>query len=178
LTRSTDSSARDESLYFAPIDLGEHAELCVRFRLDSYVCSFGSSARFYADNNTDQGYVDWLQRRMHDLSGSCVHLWRGTQIIGQLELGRSCANSHIGYVNLCYLVPDARGSGASGRLDEYVCAFHAKLGLDRAHLNVSPSNERAIRYYEKYRWRNRGDDPRHLELLLFEKTFEPAQRGR
>jgi ribosomal protein S18 acetylase RimI-like enzyme len=178
MTRSRKGSIRGEPLYFAPINLGEHAALCVRFRLDSYVCSFGSSARFYADNNTDQGYIDWLQRRMRELSGSCVHLWRGTQIIGQLELGRSCENSQIGYVNLCYLVPDARGSGVSSRLDEYLCEFHARLGLERAHLIVSPSNDRAIRFYEKYCWKNRGDDPRYAELLLFEKTFTPAQCAR
>jgi GNAT superfamily N-acetyltransferase len=178
MTRSRKGSIRGEPLYFAPINLGEHADLCVRFRLDSYVCSFGSSARFYADNTTDQGYVDWLRSRMRDLPGSCVHLWRGIEIIGQLEMGRSGENSRIGYVNLCYLVPDARGSGVSSRLDEYLCEFHARLGLERAHLNVSPSNDRAIRFYEKYCWKNRGDDPRYAELLLFEKTFTPAQCAR
>ena len=115
---------------------------------------------------------------MRDLPGSCVHLWRGIEIIGQLEMGRSGENSRIGYVNLCYLVPDARGSGVSSRLDEYLCEFHARLGLERAHLNVSPSNDRAIRFYEKYSWKNRGDDPRYAELLLFEKTFTPAQCAR
>ena len=161
----------DESLGFTPIDLGEHAELCVEFRLDSYVCSFGTTDKFYVDNTSEQGYLDWLCARMKDLPGSCVHLWRGAEIIGQLELERSRASPEIGYVNLYYLVPKARGSGVSKRLDDYVCGFYANLGLNQARLNVSPSNDRAIRHYKKHGWQNRGPDPRHPEILLFEKAF-------
>jgi GNAT superfamily N-acetyltransferase len=164
----------DESLNFAPIDLGAHAELCVEFRLDSYVCSFGTTDKFYLDNTSEQAYVDWLRARMQELPGSCVHLWRKAEIIGQLELERSWAGREIGYVNLYYLVPEARGCGVSERLDEYVCGFYANLGLDRARLNVSPSNDRALRHYEKHGWQNRGPDPRHPEILLFEKTFGTA----
>jgi len=161
----------DESLGFTPIDLGEHAELCVEFRLDSYVCSFGTTDKFYVDNTSEQGYLDWLCARMKDLPGSCVYLWRGAEIIGQLELERSRASPEIGYVNLYYLVPKARGSGVSKRLDDYVCGFYANLGLNQARLNVSPSNDRAIRHYKKHGWQNRGPDPRHPEILLFEKAF-------
>jgi GNAT superfamily N-acetyltransferase len=161
----------DESLGFAPIDLGEHAELCVEFRLDSYVCSFGTTDKFYVDNGSAQGYLDWLRAKMQELPGSCVHLWQGADIIGQLELERSPAGPEIGYVNLYYLVTEARGCGVSRRLDDYVCGFYANLGLNQARLNVSPSNDRAIRHYEKHGWQNRGPDPRHPELLLFEKVI-------
>jgi GNAT superfamily N-acetyltransferase len=80
---------------------------------------------------------------------------------------------------LYYLVPEARGSGASARLDEYVCGFYANLGLNEARLNVSPSNERAIRHYLKHGWKNLGPDPRHPEILQFEKFFsrEPSTRN-
>jgi len=164
-------SLNDRPLNFAPVDLAEHAELCVAIRLDSYVCSFGTTDQFYIDNANEQGYVDWLRTRMQELPGSCVHLWRGAEIIGQLELGRSGAGTEIGHVNLYYLVPQARGSGASRRLDQYLCGFYADLGLTRARLNVSPSNERAIRHYLKHGWKNLGPDPRHLEILQFEKAF-------
>jgi GNAT superfamily N-acetyltransferase len=166
----------DDRLIFAAVDLGKHAELCVAFRLDSYVCSFGSTDLFYIDNANEQGYVDGLRTRMRELPGGCVHLWRGAEIIGQLELGRSrpgaeAAGPEIGYVNLYYLVPKARGSGASARLDEYLCGFYADLGLSRARLNVSPSNERAIRHYLKHGWKNLGPDPQYLDNLQFEKAF-------
>jgi len=161
----------DESLSFAPIDLDDHAELCIEFRLDSYACSFGTTDKFYVDNTSEQGYLDWLRAKIQELPGSCVHLWQGTEIIGQLELERSRTGPEIGYVSLYYLVREARGSGLSERLDEYVCRFYTKLGLAQARLNVSPSNDRAMRHYEKHRWRNRGPDPRHPEILLLEKTF-------
>jgi GNAT superfamily N-acetyltransferase len=169
----------DDSLNFAAIDLGEHADLCVAFRLDSYVCSFGTTDHFYVDNTNEREYVDWLRARMQELPGSCVHLWRGARIIGQLEMGGSRAGAEIGHVNLYYLVPEARGSGASARLDEYVCGFYANLGLNEARLNVSPSNERAIRHYLKHGWKNLGPDPRHPEILQFEKFFsrEPSTRN-
>jgi GNAT superfamily N-acetyltransferase len=160
----------DDSLNFAPIDLGRHAELCVEFRLDSYVCSFGTTDDFYLDNTSEQGYLDWLRGRMQELPGSCVHLWRGVRIIGQLEMERHPAGAQVGCVNMYYLVPEARGSRASRRLDEYVCGFCANLGLKQARLNVSPLNERAIRHYQKHGWKSLGADPHHSELLLFEKS--------
>jgi GNAT superfamily N-acetyltransferase len=165
---------REESLRFAPINLREHAQLCIEFRLDSYVCSFGTSDKFYVDNTGEQGYLDWLRDRMQEVPGSCVHLWRGLTVIGQLEMGRSTASRKIGHVNLYYLVPGARGSGASERLDDYVRGFYAKLGLNQVRLNVSPSNDRAIRHYEKHGWKNLGPDSRHPEILLFQQTFGTA----
>jgi ribosomal protein S18 acetylase RimI-like enzyme len=165
-----------DSLTFSPIDLDEHAEVCVAFRLDSYVCSFGTTTHFYVDNTNEEGYVDWLRARMRESPGSCVHLWRGARIIGQLEMGGSQAGAEIGHVNLYYLVPEARGSGAGERLDEYVSGFYANLGLHEARLNVSPSNERAIRHYLKHGWKNLGPDPRYPEVLQFEKLFSsPAE---
>jgi ribosomal protein S18 acetylase RimI-like enzyme len=168
----------DDSPNFAAIDLGEHAGLCVAFRLDSYVCSFGTTDRFYIDNTNEQGYLDWLRARMQELPGSCVHLWRGPQIIGQLEMGRSRVSQEIGHVNMYYLVPEARGSGASGCLDEYLCRFYARWGVNQARLNVSPSNERAIRHYRKHGWKNLGPDSRHPEILQFQKVFGNACVGR
>jgi nitrilase len=115
----------EEALHFVPIDLGEPADLSVAFRLDSYFCSFGAADKFYVDYTSEQGCLDWLRNRMHELPGSCVHLCRGAQIIGQLEMGRSRAGPEIGYVNLYCLVAEARGSGAGERLDEYVRGFMA-----------------------------------------------------
>jgi GNAT superfamily N-acetyltransferase len=162
----------DEPLEFKLIDLAKHADLCVKFRIDSYVCGAGSAEMFYQQNTSEQGYVDWLRNRMRELPGSCVHLWRGTEIVGQLELGLTRAGPDIGYVNLYYLIPEVRGSGLSERLDEYVRSFYADLRIKRAKLHVGLANSRAIRFYEKHGWKNLGPDPRHPEILLFERTFE------
>ena len=59
------------------------------------------------------------------------------EIIGQLEMGRYRTTPEIGFVWLYYLVPEARGTGVSQRLDEYVAQFYSDLGLRQARLNVN-----------------------------------------
>ena len=73
-----------------------------------------------------------------------------------------------GYVNLFYLVPCARGGGAGSALQQYVCGFMRDAGALRAYLSVSPSNVRALAYYEKHHWRDIGPNPRDSSCLLLE----------
>lgn len=168
------NSLDEGMLKFAPIDLDRHAALCVEFRIDSYVCSFGSADMFYFDHGGEQRYLDWMRDMMLELPGSCVHLWEGGRIIGQLEMERSRSGPEIAHVNLYYLVAEVRGTGVSDHLDSYVRCFCARLGLLHAQLKVSRSNHRAIRHYEKHAWKNRGSDPRHPDSLLFERSFGTA----
>ena len=47
-----------EELSFQPIDLKQHANVCIRFREDSFVCSFGSAGRFHeADGKGAERYL-------------------------------------------------------------------------------------------------------------------------
>ena len=41
---------------FAPIDFQRHADVCVRFRRDSFVCSFGSDAEFERDGGAQNHF--------------------------------------------------------------------------------------------------------------------------
>jgi ribosomal protein S18 acetylase RimI-like enzyme len=70
-------------------------------------------------------------------------VWRNDEIIGQIEM-RPHGSPPIGYVNLFYLIPAARGSGTAESLHEYAVSVFAGLGLEKLQLSVSPSNERAI----------------------------------
>lgn len=159
-------------LRFEPIDLGSAAETAIAFRADSYVCSFGSAERFYeADGKGHERYLVWLRERMQSIPGSCVHVWSGATIIGQLEMGRLTGDPEIGYVNLYYLVPAYRNRGLGLRLDEYATAFLRGLGFRAARLNVSPTNEQAMRFYFKNGWRDLGLNPPHPEVHSMEKNL-------
>lgn len=159
---------------FETIDLSRHAATCVAFRRDSYVCSFGTTERFDADCGPGgEAYLHRLAERMAELPAGYVHLWRDDEIIGQMEM-RLRDEPPIGYVNLFYLRPDARGSGAGEHLQAYAVAVFAGLGMDRIQLSVSPENARAMAYYRKHGWRSLGPRPGHEEVLLMEREISPA----
>lgn len=159
-------------LRFAPIDLDSGAETAIAFRADSFVCSFGSAERFYeADGKGHERYLVWLRERMQSIPGSCVHVWSGESIIGQIEMGSFKGEPEIGYVALYYLIPARRNRGLGRRLDEYATAFLRGLGFRAARLNVSPANEQAIRFYMKSGWRDLGPSPAHPEVHSMERAF-------
>lgn len=148
---------------FAPIDLAAHAATCIRFRKDASAISFNHEVAFFGGD--DQGverYLGVLRRRIEQDPWSCVHLWHGETIIGQMEMGPFKLDPAIGHVNLYYLVPEWRGKGISAQLDAYANTYLAAQGFAEIQLCVSPTNLRAIRYYEKHGWRDAGpreDDP-------------------
>lgn len=145
------------SLEFRPIDLARHAELSVRFRRDSYVCSFGSDALFNEENGADgRGYLAWLREGLARFPEGHVHAWHGAAIVGQLEMVIGPA---WGYVNLFYLAPAARGRGWGGALHDYAVALLQRHGVARAGLSVSPTNQRALAYYARHGWKNLGPRP-------------------
>lgn len=140
---------------FRPVDFAAHADVCVAFRIDSYVVSFGD-AELLGD---PERYLERVAQRSADWPGSIVHVWQGDEIIGQLELRREPHDAEAGYVNLFYLAPEHRGAGIGDALHRYVVEFFRASGVRRAGLSVSPTNERALRYYAKHGWADRGPDP-------------------
>ena len=132
-------------LQFKPIDVEQTKELCVRFRADAFVCSFGSANRFFeADGNGAERYIQWLKRQMLDIPGSCVHIFENNKIIGQIEMGRWKKDASVGYVNLFYLIPEYRGQGLGAQLDEYADSF-----FPRSQLQIGASQRQS-----KERWGN------------------------
>ncbi|OLE54113.1 MAG: hypothetical protein AUG51_09775 [Acidobacteria bacterium 13_1_20CM_3_53_8] len=159
-------------LEFRPIDLEKHSDVCVSFREDSYLCSFGSAEQFHeSDGKGAERYLEWLRQRMTDLPNSCVHVWDGEHNVGQMEMRLSRDNASAGYVNLFYLVPEFRGKGISGLLDEYAQKFFQKLGCTSARLSVSPTNTAAVKFYLKNGWKDLGPREDHPEVNWMEKIY-------
>ena len=147
-------------LQFRTIDLARDSGICVRFRRDSYACSFGDARRL-----DEQSYLDWLAIRIAEFPEGFVHVLRDNEIVGQMEM-----RPH-GYINLFYLVPAVRGSGLADSLHEYALSVFAGLGLQKLQLSVSPSNARAIGFYHKQGWRDLGPRPDHDDVQLMELTL-------
>ena len=162
----------DAKLAFAPIDLNSAADLTIAFRADSFVCSFGSDERFYeADRKGHERYLAWLQNLMQSMPGSCVHVWQGDDIIGQIEMNRFKGQPAIAYVNLFYLAPAYRNRGLGHCLDQYAMTYFADRGFQSARLSVSPTNRQAMRFYLKNGWHDLGPQLGHAEVHLMQKKI-------
>ena len=114
-----------------------------------------------------ESYLAGLAGWTADFPAGFVHVWRGGEIVGQIEL-RLRSTRTEGYVNLFYLIPEARGSGVSAALHEYMLLVFADLGVRMVELRVSPGNGRALGYYGKHGWQDRGPDPEHSEVHRME----------
>ncbi|MBD2094662.1 GNAT family N-acetyltransferase [Trichocoleus sp. FACHB-591] len=161
-----------EHLEFKPIDLAKHADVCVAFREDSYVCSFGSAELFHgADGKGAERYVNWLCEKMKRFPGGCIHVWSGSEIIGQMEMGRFRSDASLGYVNLYYVTARWRGTGVASLLDEYATAFFKRLSLHSARLSVTPTNTRAVEFYLRHGWKDLGPRENAPEVHYMGKNY-------
>ena len=159
-------------LEFLPIDLEKHQDVCLKFREDSFVVSFGSAASFYgSDGEGAERYLEWLKQRMSEIPGSCVHVWDGEHIIGQIEMRKSRDDAQAGYVNLFYLIPECRGKGLGSLLDEYAAMFFKRFGCKAARLSVSPTNSAAVKFYIKHGWKDLGMREDRTEVHIMEKQY-------
>jgi len=144
-----------DHLIFTPINFENHASLCVKFRADSFLESFGTTEPFFEVDTDGVQYIEWLKGRI-GATYNGLHIWYQGNIIGQLELGRRKIEDNFGYVNLYYLIPEVRGKGFSSNLDEFATSYLKGLGYRKARLSVSPTNKRAIRFYLKNGWNDLG----------------------
>jgi ribosomal protein S18 acetylase RimI-like enzyme len=158
-------------LRFTAIDLSRNADVAVAFRRDSYLCSFGSDDAFGIEDD----YLGWLRDRVARQPLGHVHVWDGPKLIGQLEMLIQTTTPVRGYVNLFYLVPEARGLGFGKDLHSYFVQFMRAGGACLARLSVSPSNARALTYYVKHGWRDLGlrPDDNTVHLMEFDVLAAP-----
>jgi GNAT superfamily N-acetyltransferase len=161
-------------LAFWTIDLSRDAETAVAFRRDSYVCSFGSDEAFGAPER----YLEWLADRIAKEPAGHVHVWKEGVIIGQMEMHIRPGSPNVGYINLFYLTPDARGSGDGDALHEYAVSFMREHSVERVLLSVSPMNARAIGYYRKHGWRDCGAHPDDRSVSMMELMMSGQSSGR
>lgn len=166
-----------ESFSFREIDPDQHADICVQFRAESFVESFGSADRFYAAAGVGaRDYLDGLRAKNRDWPASCVHAWLEDAIVGQIEVRRERTDSTRAHILLYYLRPDLRGRGFSQQLDAYVLELCRAAGVRTMTLRVSPTNQRAVAFYRKQGWHDRGQDPEHHDVHTMERVLANTRR--
>jgi [ribosomal protein S5]-alanine N-acetyltransferase len=163
-------TAAQHPLSFRPIDLDADLESAVRFRRDSFVCSFGDDRRF-----DEVQYLGFLRAKRTRDPWLAVHVFQGSQLVGQMEFDSYKPAPWIGYVNLYYLAPEQRGLGLATQLDAYASDYLRKSGFANAHLSVSPQNARALRFYAHHGWSDAGARPGDVRLM-HKELVAPALR--
>ena len=133
-------------LTFIPVDLNSHENLCVRFSEDAFIESFSDASRFHElDGRGADRYRAWLKDRLAADPTSAVMGIKDSKIIGQVTVGHWKQDPSIGYLKV--------------------------LGFKHARLSVSPTNKRALRFYETHGWRDLGPRAGHPEVHFMEKTL-------
>lgn len=165
---------RSDATRFAPIDLERDFDVCVRFRRDSFVCSFGHDREFEEDGGAPR-YLEWLRAHSTAFPAGIVHAFRGDAIIGQIEMQ---IRGNEARVNLFYLAPEWRGTGAGDDLHAYVVEQLQQHGVDDVSLVVSPTNARALRYYAKHGWARGGIVPGRDDLAVMSLAVRRAAKPR
>ena len=158
---------RQRRLIIKPIDLDAHASVCVAFRRDSFLCSFGVDNFFAEAGPEGADYIARLRLRTAKFPDGYVHAWSEGNIVGQMEM-QILEEPRRGYVNLFYLIEGMRGAGVSGELQEYAMDFMRRRGAQIAQLSVSPTNVRALGFYRKHGWRDLGLRPGRDNVHLME----------
>lgn len=161
-------------LSFREIDLDRDADVCVHFRAESFVESFGSAERFFRAAGEDaQAYLEGLRLKNREWPGSCVHAWLNDEIVGQIEVRRDRTAASRAHVLLYYLRSDLRGRGFGDQLDAYVLDLCRAAGIHTTSLRVSETNGPAMAYYLKHGWLDRGQDPENPDVRVMERVVKP-----
>ena len=158
---------RQSRLVIKPIDLDAHASVCVEFRRDSFICSFGVDNFFEEAGPEGIHYIERLRTRTAKFPDGYVHVWLDGRIVGQMGI-QLLEEPRIGYVNLFYLIEEMRGAGVAGQLQDYATQFCVRHGVRTARLSVSPTNARALTYYLKHGWCDLGPRPGREIVHLME----------
>ncbi len=154
-------------IVFKEIDFKKHIDYCLRFREDSFEISFPNCHNW--KKTWDPGkYTHWIQDHAKQFPHGAVHLWKNDCLIGQLEFSYS---SEIGHIFLYYLTPENRGRGYGYIAHNHAIRTMKEYGCKKATLRVSPTNIRAIRFYNSLGWKDLGKDPKYPQVNRREFTL-------
>ncbi|GGH74973.1 ribosomal protein S18 acetylase RimI-like enzyme [Pullulanibacillus pueri] len=132
---------------FRPIDVFRDRQTIIDFRKDSYIVSFGTPEEL----GDEDMYVAWMAMAASMYpKGFVIMEYKGVPV-GQIELEMIVYEGRpIGYVDLFYLIPEFRGKGYGKIQIDYAENYFKNKRLSEYHLRVSPTNKRALRFYEKH----------------------------
>ena len=159
------------TLTFLPIQ-PKDIPLAYHFLRDGFRISFGNDPLAWPNNlgqMTEESYRKIIEKKLAIHPDINVHVWENETVIGQIEMSVKKDDPKVGYVNFYYLIPEKRGKGFSSLLDEYATEKLKAIGCSRIELTVEPSNQRAIAFYKKQGWREKGIHPEYGGLVMEKK---------
>ena len=158
-----------EGLAFAPIDLARHADVCLAFRRDMYLASFGTADGLEEEMGPGGSlYLAQLARRLEQLPEGNAHLWRHGEIAGQTEMSLLDEEPGVGYVHLFYVASALRGQGLGRVLHQHAAAVLTARGMRLMRLSVGAHNVAAIAFYRALGWRRTGTRPHREPMDVME----------
>jgi hypothetical protein len=161
-----------ETFSLKPINYMRHGDWCVRFQRETYVMSYGDEQQFKINCGSDGSiYLDWLRLRIEKDPKSCLHLWKGHEIVGQLELGMSRFDAKKGFIHFFYLAPEIRGQGMSALLEAYTQKYFARLDIDVVQVSISEKNLKTLPYFQNHGWNYESPRPDRAGFSLYQKTY-------
>lgn len=143
------------SLQFKSINLQQHGDLCLQFIADTHLCSYGTLDDFLEDGQTPQRFLDRIAAKLADDPESCLYVWQGNSIVGQINFG-TFVDPAIGYLSFFYVAPEWRGTDVAAEMDAFVTQRFRQDGYKTARLSVTAQNTRAMRFYLKCGWTDLG----------------------
>lgn len=139
---------------FINVDLDTQLALCLAFRRDAHIISFGNDDNF----NTAETTL-WFKKLATENSQGFLHILLDGNTIGQLEFKSAIlADDGIkrGYIYLLYLLPEFRGKGYGEKLLAYIFSIFKADQCQAANLRYLPHNKAAAGFYKKHGWQKQG----------------------
>ncbi len=153
-------------IIFKHVDWLSHRDVCMAFRKDAYAISFGN-----VDNYNEDETLEWFEYLLESNIDGFLHVWRGDEIIGQVEFKTYLKDDEgnvYSYINLFYLIPKERYQGIGQILHDYVLEQCRESGSSEALLRYIPGNTQAKAFYRKNGWMFLGEPDMRGQLMTID----------
>ncbi len=147
-----------------PVDLNTNLELCIQFRRDTHILSYGTDETFDRDQ-----CIDWFNQQKQSNANGFLHVICDGAIVGQLEFKSALDDAEkglLGYINLIYLIPEYRGKGYGIKLQNYIFTQFKEDKCTSAYLRYLPDNRSAGIFYLKNGWSKSGEPNTRGQLMV------------
>lgn len=148
---------------FERVDLNKNLDLCLAFRRDTHILSYGNDTTFNSDECTN-----WFESLKRDNPDGFLHVTVNHKIIGQLEFKSAIQkeNDLTGYINLIYLLPEYRNRGYGAILENHMLSIFRSDRCTAAYLRYLPANKVAGNFYKKQGWTSVGTPNERGQLMI------------
>ena len=160
------------SIEFKRADLKQDMASCIDFRRDSFQINYGAEKSFDNEMGVDgESYAKGLREFQEEFPDGVIHIWRDSQIIGQIEFYIESLFTDKAYIPLFYLIPSQRGSGIGSMMHDYLIQVLRESQCNGARIPVSSTNDRGVAFYKKHGWRYAKPDLSNSNVDLYQLNF-------